>query len=49
MPPAEVQGKADDLMTPVFGASRSAKIIDTVMKLEEVSDMTELRPLLQVG
>jgi 2-methylcitrate dehydratase PrpD len=49
MPPAEVQGKADDLMTPVFGASRSAKIIDTVMKLEEVADVTELRPLLQVG
>ncbi len=49
MPSAEVQAKADDLMTPVCGASRSAEIIDTVMKLEEVADVTELRPLLQIS
>jgi 2-methylcitrate dehydratase PrpD len=47
MTPAEVQEKADDLMTPVVGASQSAEIIDTVMKLEEVADVTELRRMLQ--
>ena len=49
MSPAEVQAKADDLMTPVCGAGRSAEIIGAVMKLENVADVTELRPLLQAN
>ncbi len=47
MSPAEVQAKAADLMTPICGAGRSATIIDAVMELEDVADVTELRPLLQ--
>lgn len=47
MTPAEVQAKAHDLLASICGASRSAEIINTVMKLEAVSDVTELRPLLQ--
>jgi hypothetical protein len=43
----EVIAKARDLVTPVLGATTSAKLIDTVFKLENVKNIRELRPLLQ--
>lgn len=49
MPPEEVQAKAAELLTPVVGGARAAEIIDTVMRLETVGDVTDLRPLLQAG
>ena len=47
MTAVEVQAKADELMAPIVGAARSAKIVDTVMMLETVADIATLRPLLQ--
>lgn len=49
MTPAEVHTKAEELMAPVLSAARAAEIIDTVMALETVADVTTLRPLLQAG
>jgi len=49
MTPAEVQAKANELMAPVVGPARAAEIIDAVMTLEAVTDVTSLRPLLQAG
>jgi 2-methylcitrate dehydratase PrpD len=43
----EVVAKCRDLVNPVLGISRCAKLIDTVLGLENVRDMRELRPLLQ--
>jgi hypothetical protein len=43
----EVVAKCRDLINPVLGISRCAKLIDTVLGLETVKDMRELRPLLQ--
>jgi 2-methylcitrate dehydratase PrpD len=43
----EVVAKCRDLISPVLGISRCAKLIDTVLGLENVKDMRELRPLLQ--
>ena len=43
----EVVAKCRDLINPVLGALRSAKLIDTVLALESVKDMEEFRPLLQ--
>jgi 2-methylcitrate dehydratase PrpD len=43
----EVVAKANDLMTPVLGASRCTKLIDRVLNLDAVKDIRELRPLLQ--
>jgi 2-methylcitrate dehydratase PrpD len=43
----EVVAKCRDLITPVIGISRCAKLIDTVLALESVRDIRELRPLLQ--
>jgi 2-methylcitrate dehydratase PrpD len=43
----EIITKANDLMTPVLGAAKSSKLIETVLRLEAVSDIRELRPLLQ--
>jgi 2-methylcitrate dehydratase PrpD len=43
----EVVAKCRDLMNPVLGISRCAKLIDMVLGLENVKDMRELRPLLQ--
>ena len=47
MTAVEVQAKADELMAPIVGAARAAKIVDTVMMLETVADIAMLRPLLQ--
>jgi 2-methylcitrate dehydratase PrpD len=43
----EVVAKCRDLINPVLGISRCAKLIDTVLALENVKDIRELRPLLQ--
>ena len=43
----EIVAKASDLITPVLGAGKCAKLIDRVFALEQVKDIRELRPLLQ--
>jgi 2-methylcitrate dehydratase PrpD len=43
----EVATKARDLVTPLLGAAKAAKLLDTVLNLERVKDVRELRPLLQ--
>jgi len=43
----EVVSKARDLMSPALGAAKSAKLIQTILALETVNDVRELRPLLQ--
>ena len=39
--------KARDLMTPVLGADRCGKLIDTALNLGTLRSVRELRPLLQ--
>jgi 2-methylcitrate dehydratase PrpD len=43
----EIVAKSRDLMTPVFGARASDKLIERLLVLETVKDVRELRPLLQ--
>jgi 2-methylcitrate dehydratase PrpD len=43
----EVVAKARDLMNPVLGAATTGKLIDTVLNLETVKNVRDLRPLLQ--
>jgi 2-methylcitrate dehydratase PrpD len=43
----EVIAKSRDLMTPILGAERCDKLIQTAMNLEKVKSVRELRPLLQ--
>ena len=43
----EVVAKARDLMTPVLGAAKSASLIDKVLAMETITNVRELRPLLQ--
>ena len=45
----EIIAKATDLIVPVLGASKCAKLISKVFGLETVSDVRELRPLLQLS
>ncbi|HTC36146.1 MAG TPA: MmgE/PrpD family protein [Bryobacteraceae bacterium] len=47
MPREEVIAKARDLMTPVLGAERCDKLIQSTMNLERLKSVRELRPLLQ--
>jgi 2-methylcitrate dehydratase PrpD len=47
MPREEVIAKARDLMTPVLGADRTAKLIQATLALESLKSVRELRPLLQ--
>ena len=47
MPREEVIAKARDLLTPVLGAERCGKLIQTTMNLESLKSVRELRPLLQ--
>jgi 2-methylcitrate dehydratase PrpD len=46
---AEVIDKARDLMAPVLGREVSERLIETVFAIETVSDIRQLRPLLQRG
>jgi 2-methylcitrate dehydratase PrpD len=43
----EIVAKARDLVTPVLGAATCGKLVETVLALERVTDVRELRPLLQ--
>jgi 2-methylcitrate dehydratase PrpD len=47
MPRDEVTTKASDLMTPVLGPDRCAKLIQATLALETLKSVRELRPLLQ--
>jgi 2-methylcitrate dehydratase PrpD len=47
MPREEVIAKSRDLMTPVLGAERCAKLIETTLHLDTLKSLRELRPLLQ--
>lgn len=48
MPRAEVEAKARDLLLPVIGARRTARLVDAVWHIEGLKDARALRPLLQV-
>lgn len=43
----EVVAKCRDLMTPVLGPARCAKLVEQVLDLESLKNIRELRPLLQ--
>jgi 2-methylcitrate dehydratase PrpD len=43
----EVISKATDLITPVLGSAKCSSLIEKVFHLDDVSDVRELRPLLQ--
>jgi hypothetical protein len=43
-----LNAKVRDLMTPVLGAERTAKLIERVNALEDVRDVRDLRPLFTV-
>lgn len=45
----EVAAKCDDLMTPVLGQTTTKNLIEKVFSLENVKDIRELRPLLQLA
>lgn len=49
MPRAEVEAKSLDLLLPVLGARRARKLIDTVWRIERVTDVRELRRLLSAA
>src|SRR6516164_3467681 len=44
----EVQEKARDLIAPVLGATKSTEILGKISSLENVADIRELHPLLQL-
>lgn len=48
MPRAEVEAKARDLLLPLIGPRRTARLIDAVWNIERLRDARTLRPLLQV-
>jgi len=48
MPRAEVEAKARDLLLPVIGLRRTARLVDTIWQIERLKDARALRPLLQV-
>ncbi len=48
MPRHEVEAKSRDLLLPVIGPRRAARLIDTIWNIERVRDMRTLRPLLTV-
>jgi hypothetical protein len=43
----EVVAKARDLIAPILGTAKCSGLIEKVFHLETVSDIRELRPLLQ--
>jgi 2-methylcitrate dehydratase PrpD len=47
MPRDEVVAKCRDLMTPVLGAAACGELIERVLGLERITDMRDLRSLLQ--
>ncbi|SDR68188.1 MmgE/PrpD family protein [Opitutus sp. GAS368] len=47
MPREEVVAKCRDLMAPRLGAEKCARLIESVLDLENIKDIRSLRPLLQ--
>jgi 2-methylcitrate dehydratase PrpD len=47
MPREEVVAKCRDLLIPILGADRAARLIQTTLALETLNSVRELRPLLQ--
>jgi 2-methylcitrate dehydratase PrpD len=47
MPREEVVDKCRDLMAPILGKDRCARLIEAVLRLEDARDIRTLRPLLQ--
>jgi len=47
MPRAEVASKCRDLMAPVLGAAKCDRLIESLLAIENVRNVRELRPLLQ--
>jgi 2-methylcitrate dehydratase PrpD len=45
----EVIAKARDLVTPIFGALKASNLIAKLFDLENVTDIRQLRPLLQLS
>jgi 2-methylcitrate dehydratase PrpD len=45
---AEVVDKATDLIAPVIGDARCRELVERTLGIEDISDMTALRPLLLV-
>jgi 2-methylcitrate dehydratase PrpD len=43
----EVVAKCRELMAPALGAAKSAKLIDSVLSIESLRNIRELRPFLQ--
>jgi len=43
----EIVAKARDLIVPVLGSGKSEQLIDAVYRLESLTNLRELRPLLQ--
>jgi 2-methylcitrate dehydratase PrpD len=43
----EVILKCRDLITPVLGATKCDRLISTIMDIEKVKDIRQMRPLLQ--
>lgn len=43
----EIEDKARDLATPIIGADRAGKLVETVRQIETMRSIHELRPLLQ--
>jgi hypothetical protein len=48
VPRAEVVAKCRDLITPVLGAAKCAALIERALALESVTNVRDLRDLLQV-
>jgi 2-methylcitrate dehydratase PrpD len=49
MSKAEVIDKCRDLVAPVLGSEKAARLIETVFAIEAVADIRQLRPLLQLS
>jgi len=47
MPRSEVVDKARDLIAPVLGAATTQQLIDATLAIETLTDIRQLRPLLQ--
>ncbi len=43
----EVEKKAGDLIEPILGVQRSRQLLDAIGRLESLSSIRELQPLLQ--
>ena len=47
MTKAEVIDKCRDLIAPVLGTEKSAKLIDTVFNIEQVKNIRDIKKLIQ--